>query len=77
MQYVVLLLGLDFPAVVALIDCANRTPTQFEGGADDRAGWLRWLTVALVLCPLLVGYGIVLGYYWSVVKRTSSISSHD
>ncbi|HZN13022.1 MAG TPA: hypothetical protein VFB78_02040 [Acidimicrobiales bacterium] len=73
MQYVVLVVGLEFPAIVALVDCINRYPGDFEGGAADRSAWLRWLLISLLLCPILVGYGILLGYYWTVVKRTSPV----
>ena len=74
MKWVVLVLGLEFPATVAILDCVNRDPKGFAGGAEDRASWLRWLVVSLFLCPILFGYGIVLGYYWSVVKRTGTIT---
>jgi hypothetical protein len=65
---------MEFPALVALVDCINRDPDAFEGGAADRGGWIRWLAISLLLCPILFGYGIVLGYYWSVVKRSSPIT---
>ena len=71
MQWVILLVGLDIPAVLALLDCINRSADQFEGGAGDRAGWLRWLIIALPLSWVLIGYGIVLGYYYSVVRRNT------
>jgi hypothetical protein len=74
MKYVVLVLGLEFPALVALVDCINRRPEEFEGGAEDRGSWIKWLAISLVLCPILFGYGIVLGYYWAVVKRTGSMT---
>jgi hypothetical protein len=70
-QYALVLLGLDFPAALSLLDCFNREADEFEGGAEDRSAWLRWLIAALVLCPVLVGYGIVLGYYYRVVRRHS------
>lgn len=63
------LLGLEFPAIVALLDCTNRPPDHFAEGAPDRIAWLRWLGVAIVLVPVLVGYGILLGYYYSVIRR--------
>jgi hypothetical protein len=71
MQWVILLVGLDIPAALALLDCINRSPDQFEGGTGDRAGWLRWLIIALPLSWVLIGYGIVLGYYYSVVRRNT------
>jgi hypothetical protein len=74
MTYVVLIVGLEFPAIVALIDCMNRTPDEFDGGADDRGAWIKWLLVSLLLCPILFGYGIVLGYYWAVVKRANPMT---
>ena len=70
----VLVIGMEFPALVAWLDCINRDADAFEGGAPDRQGWIRWLVVSLVLCPILFGYGIVLGYYWSVVKRTNPMT---
>jgi hypothetical protein len=74
MRYAVLVLGLEFPATIALLDCINRHPDEFENGAADRGSWLKWLAISLLLCPILVGYGIVLGYYWAVVKRTGSMT---
>ena len=68
------LILLEFPAVIAFLDCFNRPPEHFAGGADDRRAWVRWLVVALVTVPVLVGYGIVLGYYFSVVRRNSPMS---
>ena len=70
MNWLLLVLGLEFPVLLALLDCFNREPEGFEDGASDRTAWLGWLLAALVL-PL-VGYGVVLGYYWSVVKRDTS-----
>jgi hypothetical protein len=65
------LLLLEFPVVAALLDCSNRPEEHFAGGADDRRAWLRWLWVAVVTVPILLGFGIVLGYYYAVVRRTS------
>lgn len=62
-------LALEVPSVMALIDCLQRRPGEFEGGADDRHSWIRWLGVAVATSWLLVSYGIVLAYYWRVVKR--------
>lgn len=69
-----LVLGLEFPAIIALLDCSNRGVDEFDGGADDRGAWIKWLLVSLVLCPILIGYGIVLGYYWAVVKRANPMT---
>lgn len=66
-----LLLGLEFPAIMALLDCSQRPPEHFSGGAPDRAAWVKWLVVAVLTVPILVGYGIVIGYYHSVVRRNS------
>ncbi len=71
MQWIVLALGLTFPGALSLLDCANRKPGEFEGGAADRSGWLKWLGLAVPLCVVGVGYGIVLGYYYGVVRRNS------
>jgi hypothetical protein len=67
----ILVLGLEFPVVLSLLDCVNRTEDHFEGGADDRQAWLRWLGIAVVLAPVLLGYGIVLAYFYAVVKRNA------
>ena len=53
MRWIVLALGLTFPGVLLLLDCANR------------------LALAVPLCAVGVGSGIVLGYYDSVVRRNS------
>lgn len=63
------ILGLEVPAIVAMLDCLQRPVDHFAGGADDRAGWIRWLGIAIVLVPIFVGYGILLGYYYSVIRR--------
>ena len=67
----ILVLGLEFPVILSLLDCVNRGEDHFEGGADDRQAWIRWLAIAVVLAPLLVGYGIVLAYFYAVVKRNA------
>jgi len=63
------LIGLELPAVVALLDCFNRPADHFDGGAQDRTDWLRWLLVGAALVPVLLGYGILLGYYYVVIRR--------
>ncbi len=73
MRVIILLVGLTFPAVLSLLDCLNRSEEEFEGGAADRRGWLRWLLIAIPASLVLVGYGIVLGYYWAVVKRNTPV----
>jgi hypothetical protein len=67
----IVLLVLTFPGAFSLLDCVNREPNEFEGGAADRKGWLGWLALAVPLCAVGVGYGIVLGYYYGVVRRNS------
>jgi hypothetical protein len=69
-----LLLGLEFPALMAMLDCTQRSPDDFLGGAEDRRAWVRWLVVAILTVPILFGYGVVLGYYFSVVRRNSPAS---
>lgn len=68
------LLGLELPVIMALLDCWQRPPEHFAEGAEDRVAWLKWLGVAVVTVPVLLGYGIVLGYYFSVVRRNSPAS---
>jgi len=75
MRWLLLILGLEFPALLALIDCYNRDPDQFAGGAEDRSAWLRWLIVAVATAWCLVGNGILLGYYYVVIRRSSSTAS--
>ena len=69
MSWVLLILGMEFPGIVALLDCYQRSPDRFAGGARDRSAWFKWLVVALFLAPIGVGYGILLGYHWNVIKR--------
>lgn len=64
-----LLLFIELPAIVAMLDCLQRPSEHFEGGAADRIGWIKWLVVAIVLVPVLLGYGILLGYYSAVIRR--------
>lgn len=64
-------IGLEFPVIMALLDCWQRPPEHFLQGAEDRVAWLRWLAVAVITVPVLLGYGIVLGYYFAVVRRNS------
>lgn len=67
----VLVLGLEFPAITAMIDCAFRPADHFVGGDADRRSWIKWLAVAILTVPVLLGYGILVGYYHSVVRRNS------
>lgn len=67
----IVLLGLELPAVLALVDCANRPDDHFAGGADDRRAWVRWLVVAVLTVPVLVGFLVVAAYYQVVVRRQS------
>ena len=71
MRWLILVLGLEFPVVLALLDAINRNEDHFEGGAEDRRAWVRWLVIAMVLAPVLLGYGIVLSYFSAVVKRNA------
>ena len=66
-----ILLGLEFPAIMALLDCWFRPADHFEGGPDDQRAWKGWLVAAVVTVPILLGYGIVIGYYFAVVRRNS------
>jgi hypothetical protein len=70
-RWFILIAGLELPATLALLDCVNRSADEFADGAADRGGWLRWLVVAWLTSVVGIGYGIVLGYYWAVVKRNT------
>jgi len=74
MNWALLIFGMLFPGLVALTDCYQRPPDRFPGGERDRSAWLKWLVVALFLAPVGIGYGILLGYHWNVVKRHSSMA---
>jgi hypothetical protein len=67
----IVLVGLEFPAVLALVDCANRPEEHFAGGADDKKAWVRWLIVAVLTVPILVGFLILVAYYQVVIRRQS------
>jgi len=71
MRWIVLALGLTFPGALSLLDCSNRSADEFEGGASDRRSWILWLALSVPLCVVGIGYGIVLGYYYGVVRRNS------
>ncbi len=68
------LLLLEFPVIAAVLDCWQRPEEHFAGGAPDRRAWMRWLALAVVTVPILLGFGIVLGYYHAVVRRNSPAS---
>jgi hypothetical protein len=70
-RWLFLLLGLEFPAILSLVDCYNRTPDHFAGGEADRRSWIRWLWVGALTAWALIGNGVILGYYYSVVRRNS------
>ncbi len=73
MRYLLLGLALELPALMAFTDCWNRKPADFPDGERDRRGWLTWLWVAVATSWLLVGYAIVLSYYYGVVKRRAPL----
>lgn len=65
------LIGLEFPALIAILDCVQRPADHFEGEEEDKRAWTRWLLVAILLVPVLIGYGILLGYYYVVIRRNT------
>jgi hypothetical protein len=71
-QLIVIFLVLESISILALLDCWHRDPEDFAGGAPDREGWIRWLWVAVATSWFLVGNGIVLGYYYSVIRRNTA-----
>ena len=71
MDLVLLILALELPAVMALLDCWNRRADEFPEGEADRRAWLQWLLVGVATAWFLVGNGIVLAYYFVVIKRSS------
>jgi len=70
-RWVILLVGLSSIAILSLIDCTNRSEDQFAGGAADKQAWIRWLWIAVATAWIGVGNGIVLGYFYAVVKRNT------
>ena len=71
MRWIILLVGLDSIAILALLDCRNRDKDHFVGGVEDKKAWIKWLWVAVATAWFGVGYGIVLGYYYAVIRRNS------
>lgn len=69
MELLLLVVALEFPAALALLDCSNRRDDEFAGGGPDRRAWVGWLVVAVATAWFLVGNGIVLAYYYAVVRR--------
>lgn len=72
MPIIFALLVLESIPLLALVDCFGRRPEEFAGGAGDRRGWLIWLAIAVATAWFLVGNGIVLGYYYTVVRRNTA-----
>jgi hypothetical protein len=70
-RWVILLVGLSSIAILSLIDCKNRSADQFAGGEEDKQAWIRWLWIAVATAWIGVGNGIVLGYFYAVVKRNT------
>jgi len=68
MELLLFVLALETPAVVALLDCVNREPAEFPGGAQDQREWRRWLILGVLTAWFLVGNAVVLAYYFVVVK---------
>jgi hypothetical protein len=68
---VLVVLALEVPALMALLDCFNRRADEFPGREADRRAWLLWLLVGVATAWILVGNGIVLAYYFVVIKRGS------
>ncbi|MDQ1392103.1 MAG: hypothetical protein QOF30_1080 [Acidimicrobiaceae bacterium] len=58
--------------MLALLDCIGRESTEFPGGATDRRAWIMWLCVGVATAWFLVGNGIVLGYYYAIVRRNTA-----
>jgi len=64
------LVGLEVPALVALVDWSERPAHMFEGGEADRRAWRTWLIIAAATAWLAgLGNIIVLGYHSNVVRR--------
>lgn len=72
MQFLVAFLVLESISILALLDCWHRDASDFAGGTPDRQGWMRWLWVAVATSWFLVGNGIVLGYYYAVIRRNAA-----
>jgi hypothetical protein len=71
-QWVFAFLVLESISVLALVDCIQREAGEFAGGVPDKKSWTRWLIVAVATAWFLVGNGIVLGHYYSVIRRNPS-----
>jgi hypothetical protein len=66
------LLVLEAIPMLALLDCIGRESDEFPAGATDRREWILWLCVGVATAWCLVGNGIVLGYYYAVVRRNTA-----
>ncbi len=72
MPLIFALLVLEAIPLLALVDCFGREDAEFPGGADDRRAWVLWLCVGVATAWFLVGNGIVLGYYYAIVRRNTA-----
>jgi hypothetical protein len=68
-QLIFAFLVLESISLLALLDCVGREAGDFPGGAEDRRAWIWWLVVGVATSWFLVGNGIVLGYYYVVIRR--------
>ncbi len=72
MALVFALLVMESIPLLALLDCCGRDGSEFPGGAEDRRSWILWLVVGVATAWFLVGNGIVLGYYYSIVRPNTA-----
>ena len=71
-QLVFAFLVLESISMLALLDCIGRGSQDFPGGVDDRQAWILWLCIAVATSWFLVGNGIVLGYYYVIIRRNAA-----
>ncbi len=62
---------------MALIDCLGRPDHHFAEGAEDKRSWVKWLVVAIVTVPILVGYLLLVGTTTSSCGGTPRSTAAD
>ncbi len=68
MPWIIVLLVLEIPVAIALVDWSRRSPEAFLGGAAGKAKWRRRLLLGLATGWLGVGNAVVIWYVMMVVR---------
>ncbi len=71
MRWMIVLLGLEVPVLIASFDWYRRSPDAFLGGEAGKAKWLRRLLLGLATGWLGVGNAVTIWYIMLVIRADS------